>query len=576
MAFALLSRSRSKTQGSVKPVPKGKSARAQHPADSRFGFAKPVFQPQTAALPMPPVIQTKLKVGEPNDKFEQEADRVADEVMRMPEPDPINQPGADPSIGQRIQRLCPECEEELHRQPIDEDEEEETLQAKENTGHTPPQVTSDLESSIQSLKGGGQPLPKSVRAFFEPRFGVDFSGVRAHTDGRAAQLAQAVKARAFTVGCDVVFGAGQYAPQTASGQRLLAHELIHVVQQQGGAVSRHHIDRKPDEGEARGLAQQNALLMASLITVENVGERLLNALGTKTEKAGGSVIASLVSALAGATVAGVLAWKLTAIVVSEAGRAAVTKFLTKVAEESASGIVDAIGSEDVNLEKFVRQWKIQQRTVLRNRFLEVYEGKRGEPSDLERALSDADIKSSEVGEVEDTVFKEVLSLYLRALRETTYRRHEESFFGDVSGRGWAHIQLRYGNKSRVHADLIGIESADLKALSVAFEQTGFDPVEVGIPVVLTIDKPPALASQQYRYETWWVWPNYGQLWTEKYMMYSHHKTLSREAGGEGSSRRGKEQANDSLWREGFGLKLPVPTGFGGSVSIKDWREVNVT
>ncbi len=78
MAFALLSKSQSKTQGSVKAVPKRKSARGQHSADSRFGFAKPVFQPQTAELPTVPVIQAKLKVGEPNDEFEQEADRVAE------------------------------------------------------------------------------------------------------------------------------------------------------------------------------------------------------------------------------------------------------------------------------------------------------------------------------------------------------------------------------------------------------------------------------------------------------------------------------------------------------------------
>ena len=85
MAFALVSRSRSKTQGSVKPVPKRKSAREQHPADSRFGFAKPVFQPLTVALPTVPVIQAKLKIGEPDDRFEEEADQVADEVMRMPD-----------------------------------------------------------------------------------------------------------------------------------------------------------------------------------------------------------------------------------------------------------------------------------------------------------------------------------------------------------------------------------------------------------------------------------------------------------------------------------------------------------
>src|SRR5919108_3274750 len=78
MAFALLSRSKSKPQGSVKPVPKQKYARGQRAADSRFGFAKPVFPPPTTALPTASIIQTKLKVGEPNDKFEQEADRVAE------------------------------------------------------------------------------------------------------------------------------------------------------------------------------------------------------------------------------------------------------------------------------------------------------------------------------------------------------------------------------------------------------------------------------------------------------------------------------------------------------------------
>lgn len=85
MAFVLLQRSGSKAQGSVKSVPKRKSARGQHSADSKSGFAKLVFQPPATALPTVPVIQTKLNVGEPNDKFEQEADRVADMVMRVPE-----------------------------------------------------------------------------------------------------------------------------------------------------------------------------------------------------------------------------------------------------------------------------------------------------------------------------------------------------------------------------------------------------------------------------------------------------------------------------------------------------------
>jgi hypothetical protein len=83
------------------------------------------------------------------------------------------------------------------------------------------------------LRAPGRPLDPGARAFFEPRLGVDFGRVRIHTDARAAESAQAVGARAYTVGSDVVMGAGQFAPRTPAGQRLLAHELAHVVQQGG-------------------------------------------------------------------------------------------------------------------------------------------------------------------------------------------------------------------------------------------------------------------------------------------------------------------------------------------------------
>jgi len=107
----------------------------------------------------------------------------------------------------------------------EEEEEEEELQAKATSGHLS-EVNSNLESHILSLKGGGQPLPESARAYFEPRFGRNFSRVRVHTDAQAAE-----SARAFTVGQDVVFGAGQYAQGASEGRRLMAHELTHVVQQ---------------------------------------------------------------------------------------------------------------------------------------------------------------------------------------------------------------------------------------------------------------------------------------------------------------------------------------------------------
>lgn len=81
------------------------------------------------------------------------------------------------------------------------------------------------------LRSPGQPLDAQTRSFFEPRFGHDFSKVRVHADARAAHSARAVNARAYTVARDVVFDSGQHAPQTSEGQRLLAHELTHVVQQ---------------------------------------------------------------------------------------------------------------------------------------------------------------------------------------------------------------------------------------------------------------------------------------------------------------------------------------------------------
>jgi hypothetical protein len=93
-----------------------------------------------------------------------------------------------------------------------------------------------VESSVESLRGGSQPLPESVRAFFEPRFGFDFRRVRIHTDAKAAESARAINARAFTFSRDIAFGDGQYAPDTDDGRRLLAHELAHVVQQRSSGT----------------------------------------------------------------------------------------------------------------------------------------------------------------------------------------------------------------------------------------------------------------------------------------------------------------------------------------------------
>ncbi|MBM3235923.1 DUF4157 domain-containing protein [Candidatus Poribacteria bacterium] len=183
------------------------------------------------------VIQTKLQVSQPGDIYEQEADRVAEKVMQMPEPQMQRQPIEEEEEIQMVQR-----------QPIEE--EEEKLQAKE----LPDQiagVNSNLESRINVIRGSGQPLPDSDRAFFEPRFGYDFSQVRVHKDSQAAEAAHVVNARAFTMGRNIVFGAGEYEPATSRGKHLLAHELVHVVQQNGGAPARKGI-RNPHQDSDSG------------------------------------------------------------------------------------------------------------------------------------------------------------------------------------------------------------------------------------------------------------------------------------------------------------------------------------
>ena len=147
------------------------------------------------------MIQAKLKIGQPNDKYEQEADRVADEVVRMPEL-------------------------QVQQQPV---EDKEILKPKESYDQTP-KVTSNFESCINVTRGGGQPLPKSTRSFFEPRFGRDFSSVNIHNNPEAAEMARMLKAQAFTIGQDIVFGSGQYERETNAGKKLLAHELTHVIQ----------------------------------------------------------------------------------------------------------------------------------------------------------------------------------------------------------------------------------------------------------------------------------------------------------------------------------------------------------
>ncbi|MGB8217848.1 MAG: DUF4157 domain-containing protein [Candidatus Methanoperedens sp.] len=172
------------------------------------------------------VLQAKLRIGAPGDVYEQEADRVAEQVMRMPQvPEFVY---SDRTTISPIQRQCPRCT----KKP---DKEEEKIHAKEDAAQIP-EVSKEVENTISALRGGGQPLDPVTRAYFEPRFGHDFSQVRVHTDARAADSALEINALAYTAGQNVVFGAGWYAPHTNEGRRLLAHELTHVLQQGRGTI----------------------------------------------------------------------------------------------------------------------------------------------------------------------------------------------------------------------------------------------------------------------------------------------------------------------------------------------------
>jgi len=199
------------------------------------------------------VIQAKLRIGNPNGIYEQEADRVADQIMRMPESQLQRQPEEEEKEEELIQtKLLTEPMASLVQRQVEEEEEEkEILQTKGHTGQTL-WLSRGLEAQIHSMRGSGQPLPKSVQNLFEPRFGRDFSQVRIHTDTQAAYLAGTMNARAFTVGQDIAFGVGQYSPGTTEGINLLAHELTHVVQQKitktsttSGPTEIHRYEPKP-------------------------------------------------------------------------------------------------------------------------------------------------------------------------------------------------------------------------------------------------------------------------------------------------------------------------------------------
>jgi hypothetical protein len=225
-------------------------------------------------------IQAKMTIGEPGDQYEQEADQMASQVVNQinqpaniqrqnPEeeelqmkPDNIQRQNPEeeelqmkPDNIQRqeeeelqmkpanIQRQNPE-EEELQMKPdnIQRQEEEEELQMKpaniQRDDRGAMSASPNIEGSIQSQKGKGTSLEPVVQEKMENAFNADFSGVKIHHNQESDHLNQSIQARAFTTGQDLFFRQGAYEPSSRNGQELLAHELTHVVQQNGSAVQK--------------------------------------------------------------------------------------------------------------------------------------------------------------------------------------------------------------------------------------------------------------------------------------------------------------------------------------------------
>jgi hypothetical protein len=161
-------------------------------------------------------IQAKLNIGEPNDKYEQEADATASKVVQQ-----INSSTQDQSV-QKEEGM--KEDDKLQMKPL--------VQRSENSGDS--EASSDVEGAINSARGSGQQLPNRLRRKMENAMGVDFSGVKIHTDGKADVLNRSLNARAFTTGQDIFFKKGEYNPDSVEGQKLIAHESTHTIQQ--GAV----------------------------------------------------------------------------------------------------------------------------------------------------------------------------------------------------------------------------------------------------------------------------------------------------------------------------------------------------
>lgn len=209
---------------------------------SRFGHRLDRVSPQATNASQP--VQRKLTVGQPGDRYEQEADHVAAKVVNQVDPSAAS----DVSTARRKKRKSNDPVG-VEIQPI--------VQRDAVSGESA--ATSSTEQAIEKKRGNGSALPDAVRGDMEGAFGADFGGVRVHTDGESDQLNRSLSSRAFTTGNDIFFKKGEYNPTSRSGKELLAHELTHTVQQGAApSVQQKTLLQREGGNEAADNAQDNA------------------------------------------------------------------------------------------------------------------------------------------------------------------------------------------------------------------------------------------------------------------------------------------------------------------------------
>lgn len=206
------------------------------PSKTATPAAQPFFAKANTGSFFAPALQMKMTVNKPNDKFEQEADKMADKIMRMPSSTPMA--GKEEKVQrQPAEKLQKKADDKIQKAAMMP---EEKIQKKEKTGKGDgvPTISANLQTIIQTkVASGGQPLSGDVRNDMESRFNADFSKVRIHNDADSAKLNNYLSAKAFTYQNHVFFSSGQYQPGSSAGKQLLAHELTHTIQQ-GHAAQR--------------------------------------------------------------------------------------------------------------------------------------------------------------------------------------------------------------------------------------------------------------------------------------------------------------------------------------------------